>query len=196
MRKMNRRQIDSGLIDACRNGDMAAFQALFEAYKDRVYSIAYHFSGNADTAGDITQRVFLKMLTGLKDFRLESELTTWIYRVVANICIDEDRKRRRLVPLGDGLDLRTLTARGSMEDRYYRNQIAGAVGQAVAGLKPKLRMPILLKYVEGLSYEEIAKALDCSMGTVASRLNRGHKLLATKLAHLKNTLNAGSEDAS
>ncbi|HEY6329091.1 MAG TPA: sigma-70 family RNA polymerase sigma factor [Blastocatellia bacterium] len=191
---MSERQIDAALIDACRTGDRAAFQALFEAYKDKVYSIAYHFSGNPDTASDITQQAFLKILTRIETFRSQSELTTWIYRIVANTCIDERRIRRRFIPLGDGLDLRTLTAKGLPDKGYYREELSAAVSQAVAGLKPKLRMPILLKYVEDMSYEEIAQVLGCSMGTVASRLNRGHKMLASKLAHLKGALNAGNED--
>ena len=195
MHKMGERRTDDALIDACRQGDLAALQALFEAYKDRVYSIAYHFTGNADLAGDITQQAFLKILSGLKNFRLESELTTWIYRIVANACVDERRARRRLVSLGDGLDMRTAAATGSMEDRHYRRQISATVREAVAQLKPKLRMPIVLKYVEGLSYQEIAEVLGCSMGTVASRLNRGHKTLASKLAHLKGALDAGNDDA-
>jgi RNA polymerase sigma-70 factor, ECF subfamily len=194
MLKMRERQTDAALIDACRTGDRAAFQALFEAYKDKVYSIAYHFCGNPDTASDVTQQAFLKILTGIDSFRRESELSTWIYRIVANACVDEHRSRRRFIPLGDGLDLRTLAAKGSPDKGYYRRQLSAAVSQAVAGLKPKLRMPVVLKYVEGLSYQEIAQVLGCSMGTVASRLNRGHKILASKLAHLKGASNAENED--
>jgi RNA polymerase sigma-70 factor (ECF subfamily) len=196
MQKMRERQTEEGLIDACRKGDGAAFHALFEAYQDKVYSIAYHFSGSADLANDITQQAFLKMFTGLKNFRLESELTTWIYRIVANACIDERRSRRRLVSLGDGLDMRTLAVKDSIEQRHYRRQISAEVSKAVAGLKPKLRLPIVLKYVEDLSYQEIANVLGCSIGTVASRLNRGHKMLASKLAHLKGALDAGNEDVT
>jgi RNA polymerase sigma-70 factor (ECF subfamily) len=189
-------EIDAALIAACQNGDRAAFHTLFQAYKDRVYSIAYHYCGNPDLASDITQQAFLKILVSIKAFRLESELSTWIYRIVANACTDEHRSRRRFVPLGDGLDMRNLTAKGSVESGYHRRQLSTAVGQAIAALKPKLRMPILLKYVEDLSYEEIAAVLGCSKGTVASRLNRGHKALATKLAYLKGSLDSGSEDVS
>ena len=79
----------------------------------------------------------------------------------------------------------------SQEELFTRLEISGAVKAAVAQLKPKLRMAILLKYFEELSYEEMAQVLGCSMGTVASRLNRGHKELARKLGHLRNALNAG-----
>ena len=75
------------------------------------------------------------------------------------------------------------------EDRYRRLEISDAVKAAVRELRPKLRIAILLKYFEGLSYEEMARVLGCSTGTVASRLNRGHKELARRLAHLQNALN-------
>ncbi|MGH9828145.1 MAG: sigma-70 family RNA polymerase sigma factor, partial [Blastocatellia bacterium] len=88
-----------------------------------------------------------------------------------------------------------LTARGSMEERYYHRQISIEVRNAIAELKPKLRMAIVLKYVEELSYDEIGQVLGCSMGTVASRLNRAHKALAKKLAHLKGVLDSGNNDA-
>jgi RNA polymerase sigma-70 factor (ECF subfamily) len=195
MQRMTERQTDAGLIEACRKGDRAAFQVLFETHRDKVYSIAFHFCGSSDLAGDITQQAFLKMFLAMKDFRSQSELTTWIYRIVANTCIDERRSRRRLVPLGDGLDLKTLAAEGSIEDRYYRRQISAEVREGIASLKPKLRMPIVLKYVEDLSYQEIAEVLGCSMGTVASRLNRAHKTLALRLAHLKGALDSENQDA-
>ncbi len=77
------------------------------------------------------------------------------------------------------------------EKHYARVELAESVKAAIGDLKPKFRMPILLKYIEGLSYEEIAVVLDCSMGTVASRLNRGHKALAKRLGHLRDQVVLG-----
>ena len=79
-------------------------------------------------------------------------------------------------------------AKRTPDEKVFQREISDAVRAEVARLKPKFRLPILLKYVEGLSYEEIAKVLDCSTGTIASRLNRGHKMLAGKLEHLKNEI--------
>jgi RNA polymerase sigma-70 factor (ECF subfamily) len=164
---------------------------LFEAYKDRVYSIALHYTANTDTAGDVTQQVFLKLFSRMGQFRQDAEFTTWLYRIVANTCIDEQRSRKRFLPLSNEAEVRDMPARGSHEDKYMRREVAASVREAISQLRPKLRMPILLKYVEGLSYEEIAESLGCSKGTVASRLNRGHKILAEKLSNLRGALEPG-----
>ena len=186
------RMTEAQIIEACKAGDRDAFHALFESYKDRVYSIAYHFSNDEAMARDVTQQVFLKLFTAIAQFRRDAEFATWLYRIVANACTDEQRKRRRFVPFDPQIEARSMTTRGSQEDAFQRRQTAASVRAAIAELSPKLRLPILLKYVEGLSYEEIAAALNCSIGTVSSRLNRGHKQLAARLAHLRGDV-VGSE---
>lgn len=183
------------VIEACRRGDREAFRQLFEEYKDRVYSIAlYFFGGDEATAGDVTQQVFLKLFDKIGQFQGDSEFTTWLYRLTTNACLDERRKSRRLLQLEEGAEpsappsgRRTAPA----EERVARREVADSVREAVAGLRPKLRAAILLKYFEELSYEEIAEALQCSKGTVASRLNRGHKALAEKLGHLRGAIFKG-----
>lgn len=183
--KMTDRFVDARVIESCRRGDRDAFRLLFEAYKDRVYSISlYFFHGDEATASDITQQVFLKLFTKIAQFRSESEFTTWLYRLTTNACLDEQRKRRRSVLFGETqIPLQTTT--GAQEERFARLEIADSVKTAVANLKPKLRIAILLKYFEEMSYEEMAEALNCSKGTIASRLNRGHKILARRLGHLR-----------
>ena len=173
------------LIAECQSGSRQAFHTLFEIYKDRVYSIALHFSGEEAMAKDISQQVFLKLFTSIGQFRFDSEFSTWLYRVVANACVDEQRKRRRFVPFAEGKEMPQMSVKSSQEESVIRRQLAVSVRGAIAELSPKLRLPILLKYVEGLSYEEIAATLGCSVGTVSSRLNRGHKALAQKLNHLR-----------
>lgn len=187
---MIEREEQTDIIEACKRGDRAAFHLLFEAYKDKVYSIALHYGSDPSMAHDVTQQVFLKLFTTIDQFRQDSEFATWLYRVVANACMDELRKRKRFVPFSPEVEVKDSGAR-SQEQVYHRRQLAESVRGAIAELSPKLRMPILLKYVEGLSYDEIAEALGCSIGTVSSRLNRGHKLLATKLGHLRGEIAAG-----
>ena len=98
---------EAEIIDACKQGDREAFHSLFETHKDRVYSIAFHYSGNEATARDVTQQVFLKLFTTINQFREDSQFTTWLYRIVANACTDEHRKRRRFVTLNSEIDVRT-----------------------------------------------------------------------------------------
>jgi RNA polymerase sigma-70 factor (ECF subfamily) len=177
--------INGQVIEACQRGDREAFQVLFETYKDKVYSIAvYSVGGDRSIADDVTQQIFLKLFTAIQQFRGESEFTTWLYRLVVNACMDERRKRRRLLPWGDG-PAHHPSEQKPQEQRYARLELAQAVQQAIAELKPKFRLPILLKYIEGLSYEEISSVMGISKGTVASRLNRGHRQLAKQLSHLQ-----------
>jgi len=177
------------VIAACQADDREAFRQLFEAYKDKVFSIAvYSFRGDANAASDVSQQIFLKLMTTIKQFRGESAFTTWLYRLVVNACMDEQRKRRRFLPFGDSLPEPKIQDRRPQEKQFARLELADSVQGAIQDLSPKLRMPILLKYVEGLSYEEIAEVMGCSKGTVASRLNRGHESLAKKLCHLKGQL--------
>src|SRR5262245_31897237 len=173
------------LVEACRRGDREALRALFDAYKDRVFSLAAHLTGDEATAKDITQDVFLTLATRIGRFRGEARFATWLYRLVVNACMDEHRRRRRLVPAA-GIDDPGRTAPGNpVEEDLAMRQVRAAVRVAVAQLSPRLRLPILLRYLGDLSYEEIAAALGCTKGTVASRLNRGHRALARRLASLR-----------
>ena len=179
--------IDGRVIQACQQGDRDAFQLLFETYKDKVFSIAvYSSDGDRALADDVTQQIFLKLFTAIRQFRGDSEFTTWLYRLVVNACLDERRRRRRLVPWGETVAMTNPSEKKPQEKQFARLEVAEAVQAAIGELKPKFRLPILLKYIEGLSYEEIASVMGCSKGTVASRLNRGHSQLAKRLAHLNN----------
>lgn len=180
--------IDARVIRACQEGDREAFRLLFEAYKDRVFSIACYSLGDEAAADDVTQQIFVKLFTRIGQFRGDSEFTTWLYRLVINSCLDERRRQRRFLPAEEFAPMSKASNRKSPETRYERREIAGSVRAAIGGLKPKMRLPILLKYIEGLSYEEIAGVLGCSKGTVASRLNRAHKALAKRLGHLRGEL--------
>jgi RNA polymerase sigma-70 factor (ECF subfamily) len=184
---MAQQLIDGRVIEACRQGDRDAFQLLFETYKDKVFSLAvYTVGGDRAVADDVTQQIFLKLFTAIRQFRGDSEFTTWLYRLVVNACIDERRRRKRWLPWGETEAMKSPGERKPQEKHFARLEIAEAVQAAIAELKPKFRLPILLKYIEGLSYEEIAGVMGCSKGTVASRLNRGHGQLAKRLSHLNN----------
>lgn len=176
---------DSDALRAGVGGE--SFETIYRLYQKRVFSVALNFfGGDRDKAADVAQQVFLKIYTRVSDFRGDAELTTWIYRITVNACIDEQRKNRRFFGLTDFFNL--ADTKMKPEEKLQRKEIAHEISAVIAALKPKYRLPILLKYSEGLSYEEIAKILDCSIGTISSRLNRGHKMLAQKLKHLKDVL--------
>lgn len=199
MTEQHSRASEHRLIAACQTGDREAFRQLFEVYQERVWAIAIHYAGEEQAARDITQQVFLKLFSSINQFRHEANFATWLYRLVANVCLDERRKQRRFLSFDfwrrdedeneelnpvDWQQAREFQA-SMQEQRFTQAEMAAAVKAAVKNLSPPLRMAILLKYFEDLSYEEIARVLDCSPGTVASRLNRGHKALAAQLAHLR-----------
>jgi RNA polymerase sigma-70 factor, ECF subfamily len=170
------------VVESCRSGDREGFRALYDLYKDRVYSISlYFFHGDSVAASDVTQQVFLKLITSIHQFRGDAEFPTWLYRLVVNACLDTARSHKPDTALADCSHLAALAAPGSQEEDYARAQMADSVRNAVSALPAKFRIAVLLRYFEDLSYEEMAKALNCSMGTVASRLSRGHKILAEKL---------------
>jgi len=171
------------LVESCRRGERDAFRALFEAYKDRVYSIALRFSGDEALAMDIAQDVFVKLFSSIGEFRGEAAFSTWIYRLVVNCCLDHKRRSWRLIPIADDL-LAMLRAPGDSLDRMLHSEMRERVRAAVEKLSPELRMVVVLRYTEGLSYDEIAEVLGCASGTVASRLNRAHKMLERRLACL------------
>ena len=180
-------ELDQDVIKACQRGEQAAFTALFEAYQDRVYSIALRFSGDPSVARDITQETFLKLLSKIREFRGEARFESWLYRMVVNSCLDHRRGARRWSPLLDDW-LGGLRASGeSVLQRLMRCEVEENVQQVVRKLAPELRMVVILRYTEQLPYDQIAEILGCPPGTVASRLNRAHKLLERRLAGLRNT---------
>ncbi len=179
------REVAAEIIESCRAGDRDALRVLYDFYKDRVYSIALHFfRGDEPAASDITQQVFLKLMTSIGQFKGEAAFSTWLYRLVVNACQDAERRRRRVRLTSLPNRLEEIADKGSHEEDYAHAQTARAVRAAVSVLPPKFRMAILLRYFDDLSYEEIAQALHCSIGTVASRLSRGHRLVAEYLKRL------------
>jgi len=179
------REASREIIESCRAGDRDALRVLYDLYKDRVYSVSlYFFHGDESAASDVTQQVFLKLITTIGQFKGDARFSTWLYRLVVNACQDTARRRKSAVSATDRSRLEEFAVPGSQEDDYARAQMARSVRAAVSALPPKFRIAVLLRYFDDLSYEQMAEALDCSMGTVASRLSRGHKMLAERLRGL------------
>ena len=185
MVNLSDREVSPALIEACRAGEQDAFRALYDRYKDRVYSIAlYFFHGDHSAAADVTQEVFLKLMTNIRQFRGDSEFSTWLYRLVVNSCLDYRRREKRLLPMVEDFFASFRAPQESALGDLLRDEMQQQVQEVVAKLAPEHRVVIVLRYTEGLSYEEIAELLQCSRGTVASRLNRAHKVLERRLATL------------
>lgn len=190
------RDPDSDLIAACRQPDSghfeAAFEALFARYRERVYAIAFRVLGNSVDALEIVQESFALVFRKLQSFRGGSMFSTWLFRIVVNCSIDYRRKR-------DGKQAMSLRALGADEnivdesptpgDRAETQELGDQVQLAMSALSPKLRAILALRYLEDMSYEELAAALGLSMGTVKSRLARAHLALEavvrTRFPHLE-----------
>lgn len=176
---------DREVIEACRQGDADAFRLLFEAHKDRVYSIALRYSGDPAAAMDIAQDTFVKLLSSIQNFRGSASFESWLYRIVVNACLDHKRSGRRVTPFLDSLLDAVAAPAESILSRLVRVEQEQTVQEIVSRLVPEQRIVVVLRYTEGLSYDQIAEIIGCSHGTVASRLNRAHKILERRLAHLR-----------
>ena len=177
---------DRDLIEGCRRGERDAFRTLFETYKDKVYSIALRFSGDEALAMDIAQDTFLKLFSSMGEFRGDAAFGTWVYRLVVNSCLDHKRRSWRLIPMADEV-MALLRAPGDALHSLLHAEVSVRVQGAVEKLPADQRIVVVLRHTEGLAYDEIAAVLGCSIGTVASRLNRAHKVLGRRLSHLKGS---------
>jgi RNA polymerase sigma-70 factor (ECF subfamily) len=176
---------DFSIIKKFIDGDQSAFQILVKRHKEKVRNIVYLTMSNSSFVDDIAQEVFITVYKKLKNFRFESQFTTWLYRITVNKCKDHLRKknvRRIFMPLQDGEEVSHSVT--SVED----NDVSKVVMDAVSKLPAKLRIPLMLKDIEGFSYQEIADSLECEMGTVKSRIFRARERLKTILQPMEKEL--------
>jgi RNA polymerase sigma-70 factor, ECF subfamily len=186
---MNRQKIDKTILQQAANGDHFAFKHIYEVYRENVYSLTYYMLGNENDAYDVSQEIFIKLFTSLGQFKHESEFSTWFYRLSINACLDhlrkENRHRTRYVNQTE-TDSFADTSTEPLDLLVLRDQINNDIEKAIQTLSPKLRSAMMLRHIDGLSYEDISRILNCSVGTVSSRLNRGYKSLGKALIHLKD----------
>ena len=180
--------IDEDLVRLVIAGERDLFAPLYERYYWRVFRMAYGMTGNHGSAEDLTQEIFMRAYQRLKEFRGQSAFSTWLYRVAVNHSLNYRRKHqgeaREELPAESG-PRAVVDGSTTADAKVMQEQMTAQVHRALLTLKPKLRMIVILKDIEGLSYEEIAERAGCSMGTVASRLNRSRKILSQKLEHLR-----------
>lgn len=170
------------LLERCRSGqDDAAFSELVDRYKDLVYALVFRLSRDRGRADDLAQEVFLKVYRGLPYFRGDAKLSTWIYRIVFNVCC-EDRARRRAVelPLDPGGGRRPIDP-GAVDASFGELELRDRLQDAMAGLPDNYRFLIAAHYLQGIQYEALAAALDIPLGTVKTHLHRAKRLLRERL---------------
>ena len=163
---------DFSLINRFIDGDESSFTILVQRHREKVRNIIYLSLSSSDSADDVAQDVFITVYKNLKNFRFESQFTTWLYRITINKCKDHLRKmkiRNIFSPLKDSEE-----ELGYMPD-HENSDIAKIVQDAIQMLPEKLRIPLLLKDIEGLSYQEIAESVQCELGTVKSRIFRARE---------------------
>lgn len=177
---------DEELVSLVIAGQVEVFALLYERFHPRVYRMAYGMTGQHHAAEDLAQDVFVRAYQKLKLFSGQSSFSTWFYRLALNHCLNHcksERKRYR-VQTTELDQLPSAWQPKQMEDRILRDEIQMQVHRALLSLKPKMRMIVILRDIEGLSYQEIATRMDCPMGTLAVQLKRARRLLARKLEHL------------
>jgi RNA polymerase sigma-70 factor (ECF subfamily) len=175
---------DADLIAAHAAGDPRAFPELVRRHRDRLWAVALRTMRDPEEAADALQDAFISAFRAAGSFRAESQVTTWLHRIVVNACLDRIRRRtaRPTVPLPEAGPQEPAAAGDAMADRETRL----VVRDALATLPEEQRVPIVLVDVEGYSVAETAKMLGIAEGTVKSRCARGRAKLAKSLGHLRN----------
>lgn len=173
---------DSDLITRAAGGDPTAFQLLVERHRSMVYRVAYQFAGNHHDAEDIAQEVFIKVYRSLDRFRQDAQLTSWLYRIAMNACIDHRRRQSPAAsaPFGEEAEHKLQNTPEDLpgpEARAYASELGGVLESEIARLPPGQRIVFVMRHHQGLKLCEIAEALGLAEGTVKRQLHAAvHRL--------------------
>lgn len=182
------------LVERSQEGDHQAFRILVERYEARIYTLAYSIIGDRELARDATQEAFLKAYQALSRFREKSTFYTWLYRISLNVCLDTARKENRGVEI-DSLDTMTglkdivpgfLFDSEAPSGKVEQEELSQIIQSVLNTLSSDHRTMVVLKDIEGLSQEEIAETIGCSVGTVKSRLSRARTEMRDVLRPIYN----------
>ena len=183
------REQEAQIVRRVLAGDVNAFGTLVTEYEKGVYAIAQRMTGNPEDAADMTQETFIKAYNSLQSFRGDSKFSVWLYRIASNVCLDflRSRSRKPAVSLsveddeGEETELDIADESQSPELLLERGLTRDAVRRGLQALPPDYKQILLLREIQGLSYEEIADVLQIEVGTVKSRIFRARKRLCTFL---------------
>jgi RNA polymerase sigma-70 factor (ECF subfamily) len=188
---------DSDLVARAAAGDGAAFHALVERHRAMVYRLAFQFAGNHHDAEDIAQDVFIKVYRSLERFRYDAQLTSWLYRIVMNACIDHKRRQSPAgwAPFTDDAELQMMNTpeeRPGPEEQAYGGQLGEVLESEIARLPPGQRLVFTMRHHEGLKLSEIASALNLAEGTVKRQLHAAVHRLRSALAGARVPIGGGA----
>ena len=183
------REQEAAVINAVLDGDVNAYEYLVKAYEKNVYNLALRMVGNSEDAYDMSQEAFIKAYNSLHSFRGDSKFSVWLYRIVSIVCLDYLRARNRKATVslsvenddGEDVELDIADEASSPQALLDRSLTRDAVRRGLQALPPDHREILLLREIQGLSYEEIADTLDLEVGTVKSRIFRARKKLCAFL---------------
>ncbi len=173
---------EKNLITKAQKGDHHAFEELVEPLLNRIYNHACRMMNNAEDGADMAQEALVKAFLNIGKFRNDSSFSTWIFRITHNVCLDEIRKRKKVVILPVDEQPHTASRDPKPEEIYESKEAQSAVFKALNKLSDAHKTVILLRDVEGYSYEEIAQITNTSIGTVKSRISRGRTQLKSILS--------------
>jgi len=184
---------DQGLVERCKQGDQQAFRVLVERYQGRVYALALGMLHQRQDALDITQEAFIKVYRYLGNFQGSASFYTWLYRITYNLCIDHLRRNGRMptVDYDDGIQREPEAGVASWTHQpldnnpsraLRRRELAEKIREAIDELPPYHRGVIIMREIEGMSYTEMAEAMQVSKGTIMSRLHHARQKLQKALA--------------
>lgn len=174
---------DEEIVARVTDGETRLFEELVRRHQDAVYGAALRFLRSSSDAHDVAQEAFLRAYRGLGRFKGESKVSTWLYRITYNLCVDRQRSRARQRGRPASLDEagETADARVDVERDVLADEERALVRRAVDDLEERYRTPVLLHYYQKLSYEEIASVLGVPVKTVETRLYRARKLIRRRL---------------
>jgi len=182
---------DHALIEATKQGDESAYAEIVHRYRNPIVNYLYRFLNDYEEAIDLAQETFVRVYFAIDRYHTEYAFSTYIYRIATNLAISElrRRKRRRLLSLTglfqsdveDATEFQPRDERQLQDDDLVEDEQSKVIARAIAALPEKYRVPIILRDVEGRSYEEIAEIMELGLGTTKSRISRGRGLLKDKL---------------
>lgn len=190
------KSLDDLLVERAKRGDVHAFEQLISQYERKVYNLAYRLTSSHEDASDVAQEAFIRAYSSLPEFRGDSSFATWLFRIVNNACLDELRKRKRqrvtsldeTFTMEDGEVDRQLAIADEAdgpEQALERVEVQRTVQESINALDEEYRVVVVMRDIQGYSYNEIADALGINLGTVKSRLNRARNALKEMFGSLE-----------